>query len=69
MTDLVNHPPHYVVAGLPECVDVIEGLELPWHLGNAMKYLWRAGRKTENPAEDLRKCIWYLQRYLDQEIK
>lgn len=62
---VVNHPPHYIVPGLPECIDVIERLGLGYHLGNAMKYLWRAGRKTEDAAQDLRKAVWYINRYLD----
>ena len=43
-----------------------EGLLLPYHLGNALKYIARAGRK--DPAkteEDLRKAIWYINRYIE----
>lgn len=62
--DLVNHPPHYKRGGL-ECIDVIEALRLPYHLGNALKYLWRAGEKDPmKTSEDLRKCIWYIERYV-----
>lgn len=60
--DLVNHPPHYKVAGV-ECLDVIEALGLGFNLGNALKYLWRAGRK--DPAklvEDLKKSRFYIDR-------
>jgi hypothetical protein len=32
--------------------------------GNAVKYIWRAGAKSTNPAEDLKKAIWYLEREL-----
>ena len=38
---------------------------MPYHLGNAVKYIARAGRK--DPAkteEDLRKAIWYINRYI-----
>lgn len=60
--DSVNHPKHYTDApGLPECIEVIEGLGLGFHLGNVLKYLWRAGRKAD-ALEDLKKAAWYLAR-------
>ena len=62
--DNVNHPAHYTYGSL-EVIDAIEGLLLPYHLGNAVKYIARAGRK--DPAkteEDLRKAIWYINRYI-----
>ena len=62
--DNVNHPAHYTFGSI-EVIDVIEGLLLPYHLGNAVKYIARAGRK--DPAkteEDLRKAIWYINRYI-----
>lgn len=62
--DNVNHPAHYTYGSI-EVIDVIEGLELPYHLGNAVKYIARAGHK--DPAkteEDLRKAIWYINRYI-----
>lgn len=68
-TDKINHPPHYIgvkIKGIDiECIDVIEALDLDYKLGNVFKYLWRAGRKTENPKEDIQKAIWYLTRSLD----
>lgn len=63
VADLVNDPPHYRLKSGVECLDVIEELKLNFRLGNALKYLWRAGRK--DPAkviEDLRKCVFYLNR-------
>lgn len=60
--DDVSHPAHYRVAGL-ECLDVIEALGLGYHLGNAFKYLWRAGRKdASRTVEDLRKARFYIDR-------
>ena len=62
--DVVNHPAHYTYGSI-EVIDAIEGLMLPFHLGNAVKYIARAGRK--DPAkteEDLRKAIWYINRYI-----
>ena len=64
MIDNVNHPAHYTYGSI-EVIDAIEGLLLPYHLGNAVKYIARAGRK--DPAkteEDLRKAIWYINRYI-----
>jgi len=56
-------PRHYK-RGKYECVEIIEDLSLGYHLGNAMKYLWRAGHKGEY-VEDLRKSVWYIQRAID----
>lgn len=43
-----------------------EGLLLPYHLGNAVKYIARAGRKDPTKTEeDLRKAIWYINRYIE----
>jgi len=62
--DNVNHPAHYTYGSI-EVIDVIEGLELPYHLGNAVKYIARAGRKDPSKTEeDLRKAIWYINRYI-----
>lgn len=66
MSDSVNHPPHYNAhpSGV-ECIDIIE--HFPFNVGNAMKYLWRAGRK-ENASrlEDLRKALWSILREIDR---
>lgn len=65
-SDPVNSPSHYRVPGLPECIEVIEALGLDYHLGNALKYIWRAGRKDPaKEAEDLRKAAFYLNRAAD----
>ncbi len=61
--DPVNHPSHYT-DGI-ETIDYIESKHFPYHLGNAVKYLSRAGKK--NPDEtitDLKKAIWYINRYI-----
>ena len=57
----VDHPQHYNEhpSGI-ECIDVVE--HMTFNLGNAVKYVWRAGLKSEDPDEDLRKAIWYLER-------
>lgn len=61
MEDNVNNPKHY--AGVPatvECIDITR--HLPFALGNAVKYIWRAGKKggPEQEIEDLEKARWYL---------
>lgn len=57
--DTVDHPPHYQAVPGIECIDVVE--HLSFNIGNAMKYLWRAGHKGD-AVEDLDKAAWYIQR-------
>jgi len=64
-TEAVDHPAHYQ-AGEVECIDIIEQLDLGFHLGNTLKYLWRCGRKNPDPLEDLKKARWYLDRKIQQ---
>ena len=64
MSDMVNHPEHYTDGGI-ETIDFIEAKKLPYHLGNAVKYVSRAGKKNpEKTIEDLQKAIWYINRYI-----
>lgn len=65
--DPVNHPSHYT-DGKIDVIDFIEDKKLGFHLGNAVKYISRAGKK--DPAktiEDLEKARWYLDRYIQQQ--
>jgi uncharacterized protein DUF3310 len=63
--DPVNHPKHYVELN-PEPIAVIEGWSLNYHLGNALKYIARAGKKDgADRVEDLRKSAWYLNREIE----
>ncbi len=51
-----------------QAIDVIEAWRLNFHLGNAIKYILRAGRKPgEHFADDVEKAIWYLRRELNRE--
>lgn len=59
----VDHPKHYQGQGL-EVIDVIESFELGFCLGNAIKYILRAGKKGDRN-EDLEKAIWYLKREIE----
>ena len=52
---------------LIETIDFIEAKNLPYHLGNAVKYISRAGKKEpEKTAEDLKKAVWYINRYISK---
>ena len=62
--DNVNHPAHYT-DGEIEVIDYIEDKRFPYHLGNAVKYISRAGKKDpDKTVEDLRKAVWYIERYI-----
>ena len=77
--DKVNHPSHYnwlkKLAGV-EVIDITRHLD--FDLGNAIKYILRAGRKTEEgyddkakTIEDLKKAVWYINdkiKTLENEI-
>lgn len=66
--ELVNHPTHYLKDSGHEVIDVIEAWSLDFCLGNAVKYIARAGRKNkEKSEEDLRKAIWYLERSIENK--
>lgn len=57
----VDHPAHYKGCQVEvECIDIVR--HLPFDLGNAVKYIWRAGKKGTNKMdEDLHKARWYLR--------
>jgi hypothetical protein len=66
--DNINHPSHYTSypSGI-ECIDIAEHHD--FCIGNDIKYLWRAGLKSEDgiskkekQIEDLKKAIWYIKR-------
>ena len=64
--DNVNHPTHYT-SGKIEVIDFIEDKELGFHLGNAVKYISRAGRKNPDKiVEDLQKAVWYINREISR---
>lgn len=65
--DMVNHPPHYQSENGIECIDAIRAALgddgfVAYCRGNAMKYTWR---QKIDPAEDLRKAAWYLNKAAD----
>ena len=66
--DPVNHPSHYT-DGKIEVIDFIEDKKLGFCLGNAVKYIARAGKKDPSKeVEDLKKAAWYVARRI-QEIE
>jgi hypothetical protein len=69
--DMVNHPKHYTSdpSGV-ECIDITRHRN--FNVGNAIKYLWRAGIKEDasksikqKQIEDLQKAVFYI----NDEIK
>lgn len=69
--DMVNHPKHYTSdpSGV-ECIDITRHRN--FNVGNAIKYLWRAGLKEDSnksirtkQVEDLQKAVFYI----NDEIK
>lgn len=59
---IVDHSAHYGGKDNPyEAIKVIEAWVLGFHLGNAVRYISRAGKKGD-ALEDLRKARWYLDR-------
>lgn len=62
--DPVNHPSHYCEGRKYEPIKVIDDWGLDFYLGNALKYISRAGRKNDE-LEDLKKARFYL----DYKIK
>lgn len=60
----VNHPSHYGGEdNIYEAIKVIEAWNLGFCLGNAIKYISRAGKKDNNSyLQDLKKAKWYLDR-------
>jgi hypothetical protein len=58
----VSHPSHYVDGRKYEPIQVINDWQLGFNLGNAVKYISRAGRKDPSKyVEDLEKAIYYIQ--------
>lgn len=63
--DVVNNPDHYTAGGI-ETIDFIEAKGLDYHLGNVVKYVSRAGKKSADSLEDLKKAQWYLNRAIQK---
>jgi hypothetical protein len=63
MKEAVNNPEHYGGANNPyEAIKVIDAWGLDFHLGNAVKYISRAGKKNSmKEIEDLQKAEFYIK--------
>ncbi len=59
--------PSYYTRGTIEVWDFIRDQELNYFLGNAIKYICRAGFK-DSRVEDLKKAITYLEKELENVI-
>ena len=73
MEDKVNHPSHYIwlkeLCGI-EVIDITRHLD--FDLGNAVKYILRSGKKTEQGYDDIEKEIEDVQKaifYINDKIK
>lgn len=65
--DQVNHPSHYTQhrSGV-ECIEITEHFN--YNVGNAIKYLWRAGLKGD-AMQDLKKAAFYINREIERRSK
>lgn len=66
--ELVNKPNHYLGKNGLYADDVIEafGFGTGFRLGNAIKYIIRAGKKPgESAAQDLEKAVTYIQKHIE----
>ena len=59
--------PSYYQRGSCDVWDFIREQGLNFHLGNAIKYICRAGYKTDSKIHDLEKAIHYLENELHHE--
>lgn len=64
----INHPKYYNKhpSGI-ECIEVVRHFN--FNLGNVIKYVWRAGLKTDNSLDDLQKAKWYLEDEINRLAK
>lgn len=73
MTDMVNHPNHYISDSGIETIDVIEAFTKDMEpfeaycTGNIIKYICRW--KHKNGVEDLKKARWYIDHLLGEHDK
>ena len=64
--DSINHPSYYA-DGKIEVIEFIEDKNFGYCLGNAIKYIARAGKKSkETEIQDLQKAVWYINRRIQE---
>lgn len=68
MADNVNHPKHYNMhpAGV-ECITIVEHMN--FNVGNAIKYLWRAGLKMAGEPERLMQGNEVTERLKEKHLE
>ena len=59
--------PTYYRRGSSDVWDFIRDQGLNFHLGNVIKYICRAGYKTDSKIQDLEKALHYLTNELEHE--
>ena len=65
--EMIKHPNHYLKNSGFEVIDVIEAWDLDFCLGNAVKYIARAGKKfPDKKVEDLKKAVLYIERIIEK---
>lgn len=65
----IQHQDYYKTKSGLECIEVAQ--EFNFNLGNAIKYIWRAGKKFENGLSTKEKAVEDLKKakvYIDYEI-
>ena len=64
--DSIHHPKHYTS---DDCgVEAIEITSLlPACISNAVKYVWRCGKKDED-LQELKKALWYINYSIDNDL-
>lgn len=69
MNDSVNNPSHYTDGNI-EVIEYIKDKKLGFCLGNAIKYISRAGKKDPyKEIEDLKKAKWYIDRRIKELLE
>ena len=69
-SDALAQSPTYYTVGEIQPWDFIRDQGLNYHLGNAVKYIARAGKKPGNSAaKDLAKAIHYLENELQFHVQ
>ena len=66
IANTVDHPDYYGGEDNPyEAIKIIEAYDLNFSLGNVIKYVLRAGKKSDSAIEDLEKAARYIQFQID----
>ena len=67
LSQIVDNAKHYGGKNNPyEAIKVIDAWGLDFALGNVVKYVSRAGKKTDSALEDLEKAKWYICHAIDK---